>query len=283
MKVNLKLLKRLYLINHPSGNEVSMINFILNYCYKIPKLEIELDNYNNLFITKSTSNVDFYPCIVAHMDSVHDMQYQRDIVMYDDTIFAINTQFDKQCGLNADDCNGILIALQMLETLPNLKVCFTVEEEIGGIGASKASQNAEFFSDVSYLLQADRKHSGDLIIHTNGIQCASQDFINDISEITKEFSYNTTYGTFTDIGVLAEDLGISGVNISCGYYNEHTPKEYTVLSELQNCLNYIYKILTTVVLDKQYTIDVVSSAIPCDKCRTFDCYNCHYYNDIPNW
>jgi len=274
MKVNLKLLKDLYLINHPSGSENSMISFILNYCYKIPKLSFELDHYNNLFITKNTTNPEHYPCVVAHLDSVHNILSERKIINNNGIISSILTKTKTNCGLNADDCNGILVALQLLEVLPNLKVCFTVEEEIGGVGANETKFNTKFFENVNYLVQADRRGSSDLIYYTNGLICASSDFIADISELMEKYKYELVEGVFTDIGIMSNELGISGINVSCGYYNEHTSKEICKLSELENCLNFIYEIIKTVP-DKKYVLD--SLIIPCEKCSRFDCCNCSYY------
>ena len=41
-------------------------------------------------------------------------------------------------------------------------------------------------------------------------------------------------------------MEISCLNLSCGYYNAHTDSEYTVLSELENCLNFVMEICETV-------------------------------------
>ena len=161
MKVNLKLLKRLYLIDHESTNEHDMISFILNYCYKIPHLIFSIDKERNLFITKNTTNPENYACVVAHMDTIHNFTSARELVIKNNIITAKYIKSGIQCGLNADDCNGILVALQLLETLPNLKVCFTTQEEIGGIGAYEAANNIEFFLNVRYLIQADRRGNKD--------------------------------------------------------------------------------------------------------------------------
>ena len=118
-----------------------------------------------------------------------------------------------------------------------------------------------------------------------------------------EFGYSESVGIGTDIGVLAEELKLSGVNISCGYYKEHTDKEYTVIAELQNCLNFMEKLLLTIPTDKQYDIkieyvprtqtyggwdwnwrsDVYDDSpreyddeddLPCYHCTDYDCMNC---------
>ena len=301
MKVNLKLLKRLYLIDHISCEEHDMISFILNYCYKIPHLTFSMDKESNLFITKNTTNPEKYACVVAHMDTVHDFASARELVIHNGIISARYIKSGIQCGLNADDCNGILVALQLLETLPNLKVCFTTQEEMGGVGAREAANNIEFFLDVQYLIQADRRGNSDLITHTNGINSASEKFVEDIQSLMDKYNYSEKTGTFTDIGVLADELLISGVNVSCGYYNEHTFRETCNISELNNCLNFIHDIIVT--LDNQdamYSIQSQKSykhysntgynysnythndspnddyTLPCDYCIDQDCMHCKH-------
>ena len=280
MKVNLKLLKRLYLIDHESTNEHDMISFILNYCYKIPHLTFSIDKERNLFITKNTTNPESYACVVAHMDTVHTFASARELIIRDGIISAQYIKSGLPCGLNADDCNGILVALQLLETLPNLKVCFTTQEEIGGKGAYEAANNIEFFLDVRYLIQADRRGTSDLIIHTNGIDSASENFVKDIKPLMEKYKYFEETGTFTDIGVLASELLISGVNVSCGYYNEHTFKECCNINELNNCLNFIYEIITS--LDDQtitYTIKAQESYVS-NYYSSYD-YDNYIYDDSP--
>ena len=297
MKLNLNLLKRLYLIDHPSGNEGTMISFILNYCYKIPHLTFEIDDEKNLFITKNTTNPDSYACVVAHTDGVNEFYTNRELVLNENILSARYIPTKLQCGLNADDSNGICCALQLLEIFPNLKVLFTSQEEIGGTGATTACENYLFFTDVRYCIQADRRGKSDLIVHTNGIESADSKFVEDISDLMETYGYSENTGTFTDIGIIAEKLQISGVNISCGYYNEHFPTEVCNIDELQNCLNFMYSIVKkldnnkyyTVPVQKKYSFNNTSSIssnysfgfspdedMPCDKCINQDCMNCKY-------
>ena len=299
MKINLKLLKRLYLIDHESCKEHDMISFILNYCHKIPHLTFAIDKESNLFITKNTTNPESYACVVAHMDTVHSFTSARELVIKNNIITARYIKSGLQCGLNADDCNGILVALQLIETLPNFKVCFTTQEEMGGKGAQEAANNIEFFLDVQYLIQADRRGNNDLITYTNGINSASKKFIEDIQPLMDKYNYSEGVGTFTDIGVLADELLISGVNVSCGYYNEHTFKEICNISELNNCLNFIYDIIISLNdKDTMYSIQPQKPyenysntnysnyvyndypkddySLPCDHCSNQDCMNCKY-------
>lgn len=298
MKLDLNLLKRLLVIDHPSKKEWPMLSAIINECYKIGNLEFEMDDYANIFITKNTSNPDYYVGVIAHTDCVLP-HANKAVKIKQGKIFGKNPVTGKQIGLGADDTVGICIAIQLLKELPDLKVCFTTEEEIGFVGAECAAENIDFFHDVSYLIQADRRGSSDLITYTNGIYSASEDWLNEVTPLMCKYGYKEEYGLGTDVGVLAEKLELSGVNISCGYMSEHTDHEYITIDHVQNCLNFMEDIIKNIPLDKQYEIkidyraynryyggyDPKTSAfndypieddyeIPCDKCKDFDCMNC---------
>lgn len=298
--MDLDLLKTLYLINRGSHTEAPMINFILQYCRFNKQVLIEMDNEKNLFITKNINNSTYMPCIIAHMDTVFYFDFPRKLIQNGNFISAINAKTKKSCGLTADDSNGIYCALRLLNVLPAIKICFTTQEEVGGIGALKATENVEFFKNVNFLLQADRKGHSDIIIHTNGEKIASEAFITDISPIIKKYDYTFERGIFTDVGEIACEIGISGINISCGYYNEHTEKEICNIQELHKCLNLMKKIITTIRNKKPYKVEFPSfnyqkeffhkynfldsipyndkdpyyELFPCDTCKDMDCMHC---------
>ena len=65
----MELLKQLYKIHSPSGNERVMKKFIRKYVRKhIPDVKIETDRKGNLYLIKGVAET--YPCIVAHLDQV---------------------------------------------------------------------------------------------------------------------------------------------------------------------------------------------------------------------
>ena len=71
--INTELLERLYTINAPSQNTSAMNEFIHKWVIaNIEDCIVEDDEYGNLYITKGTS--DLYPCIVAHLDEVHNVE-----------------------------------------------------------------------------------------------------------------------------------------------------------------------------------------------------------------
>lgn len=290
-----------------------MITYILNYCKSIPNVTFELDHYNNLFVTKNTNNPETYPCLLAHTDQVTTNKGPYRIIDSGGIIYGVHKSDGSRCGLGCDDSNGICVALQLLSEMPDIKCIFTTEEEMGAKGATEACFNTDFLYNVKYFLQADRRGSSDLITFTNCIDVVTEEFLNDLKPIMEKYRYSENSGTFTDVGELVENTGICGVNISCGYYNEHTCNEYCKKSELETCLNFIYEIITTLTREEPYNIKInyksnynyyweyddrsefespsetdnyeptkvdIYNEIPCDTCRDMDCMNCKYVRDF---
>lgn len=113
-------------------------------------------------------------------------------------------------------------------------------EEIGCVGSQLADM--KFFDDCRYVLQVDRRNGGDLITDISG-RMVSNDFMKDLQPIMDKFGYKETTGLMTDVEELCENgVGISCVNMSCGYYNPHTNTEFTKVDELMNTLNFVLDI-----------------------------------------
>ena len=243
MKLNKELLKQLYVIKHPSNYENEMTSFIINFCHKLPGITFFIDHYSNLFITKNTTNPNVYPCLIAHQDEAVRYKYNKKVVERHPFMYGQYQESKKQCALGADDANGIYVILHLLEVLPNLKCVFTVEEELGCQGAEQAVLNISFFENCQYFIQADRRGKSDLITISNGIDITSPHFLRDIEPVMRKHGYKDHQGVFTDVGVFVEALNLAGINVSCGYYNEHTMYEKVNTLELENCLNFIHNVI----------------------------------------
>ena len=138
----------------------------------------------------------------------------------------MNPVFEDGYLYAAGDLPVLLVAhMDTVITTPNQMICydenldilFTEDEEIGGIGAIKAS-NTLPKPDVKYMIEFDRRGKKDCVFY----ECGNQDFI----DYVKTFGFKEDFGTFSDISILGEVWDIASVNLSCGYYNEHTKKEY---------------------------------------------------------
>ena len=235
----MQLLKTLYEIHSPSKREKQMRKFlrwwILN---NIKGATVTTDANGNLLVTKG--NATEYPCIVAHMDQVQDI-HSKDFraIETKDYILGFSLKNKQQDGLGADDKNGIWVALKCLQKYDAIKCAFFVCEEIGCVGSSAV--DLSFFSDCRFVLQCDRRNGNDLITSVWGDLC-SKEFLDDIDY--EKYGYKPTHGLITDVATLKErGLAVSALNISCGYYQPHTDQEFTIKSELKNCLNFVCHII----------------------------------------
>ena len=137
--------------------------------------------------------------------------------------------------------------LNKYELEPVIKIALFVGEEVGCIGSSGC--NMSFFDNAKYVIQCDRKHSGDFINSTYSTELCGDDFVS--NELKAKYGYKNTYGMMTDVETLKErGLKVACCNMSCGYYNPHTSTEFTNIKELINCLNFVREIVRTTPLTK---------------------------------
>lgn len=240
--MNKELLFQLYAIHSPSGGEKKMRKFIKRYIRQnCGECSIEQDMFGNLLITKGESGT--YPCLAAHMDQVqHNHSKDFCCVTNGDVVFGYSAKSREQQGLGADDKNGIYVCLECLRTFDVLKVALFVGEEIGCKGSRAVDLG--FFQDCRFIIEPDRMHGSDLITSMFCGGVCSHEFIKAIG--ADAFGYTEEQGSITDVGELVErGVGISCLNLSCGYYNPHTDEEFTVLSELENCYLFVCNIINT--------------------------------------
>ena len=169
--------------------------------------------------------------LVAHLDTVHKELPKT--IHYD----KIKKILSSPEGIGGDDRCGIYMILEIVK-YSKCSVLFCEDEEIGAIGAnnfikSSISKNLEF----NYIMEFDRKGSNDAVFY----DCANEEFEQ---FITKKF-FKTAYGSFSDISVLAPELGCAAVNLSCGYYNAHTTDEYVVWDEMMKSIWAAHEIIET--------------------------------------
>ena len=218
-----------------------MIKFLLWWIRNnVPGAKVDIDReIGNIYVTKGVS--DTYPCLVAHIDQVQSI-YSRDFQAIEtkDIIFGYSPKNKRLEGLGADDKNGVWVCLKCLMKYENIKVAFFTGEEVGCIGSSKA--NMDFFKDVRFVIQCDRRGSNDLIASICSTEIASKEFIEATGH--EAFGYHLEEGMMTDVLTLKENgLQVSAVNMSCGYYDPHSDHEFTVKRDLLNCLSFVEHII----------------------------------------
>lgn len=237
----MQLLSQLYKIISKSGAEDRVKSFVLD-CLKDEQMTVETDEIGNLFITKGKA--DSYPCLAAHLDEIH-APCEREVIVEEDKVFTVNRLWNR-VGCGADDKNGLWVIINLLHTEPVLKVAMFVQEERDGDLAGCRGARAcdlSFFNDVRYVLECDRKGCSDVVQIGKGetILC-EPDFIP--MEILQKYGYEMVHGGKTDVVELKmRGLDRPVCNIGCGYYDAHKNSEYTMFSQLQNCLAFVKEIL----------------------------------------
>lgn len=243
-KYNLNILLDLYKINSYSRYEHNISKYIIDYLSKF-NVKIKKDSIGNIYITKGESKN--YPCVVAHLDQVQNYDFTINPIIYHNKYILGFDSFYNQVGLGADDKNGIWIILNLLESEPILKAVLFVQEEIGCLGSYKC--DLSFFEDTKYIIQCDRKGNSDFIFSTYSIELCNKTFIP--RNLLNKYKYKPNTGIMTDVESL-KFLGYDKAccNLSCGYYNAHSNKEFTIIQDLFNCLNLVKEIIKTVPLTK---------------------------------
>ena len=145
------------------------------------------------------------------------------------------------CGLGADDRAGCAILWLLKDTGNNLLI--TDGEENGQIAAkwlvNSNTDIAEIIYNSSFIIQFDRRNGHDYKFYDIPV---SNEFENYIKE---ETGYtNAGKGSFTDIVTLCKNLkSCCGVNLSVGYYDEHSSTETLNIEEWRNTLKIAEKML----------------------------------------
>ena len=233
----MKLLRQLYGIHSPTGDEWNMICFVKEYLKEhVPEANVRMDRLGNLYVTKGTPGGG-YPTLACHLDQVQ-LQHSTDFeVLQDgDTLYGWSASRQEREGLGADDKNGIWICLRCLEQCPRLKVFMAVGEEKGCIGSNRADMR--FFADSLYVLEPDCKGGEEMHAVLRGIPCACEDFIEALA--LPKHGFVLTEGKTSDILALTlNDIGVSCINLPTGYHNPHKDDEFSVFGELEHCLNFV--------------------------------------------
>lgn len=217
--------------------------------------------------------------LVAHMDTVHS-QRVHDICKSDDGNILMSPQ-----GIGGDDRCGVFALVQAYHAA-QIKpwLLFTCNEEVGGLGAKKFClahnhhQLPNQLDQLKFLIELDRKGSDDAVYY----RCANHDFE---SYITGK-GFQTAQGSFSDISLIAPELGIAAVNLSCGYHNPHTLHEYINRSELNFTIQKVIEVVSDSVKHDSPKFEYVASSgslYPSQKNRPYNNLSILYnkQDDIP--
>lgn len=246
MARDIKFLKEVLSVPSYTGKEEMMVQFIVDWL-KSNNIEHYVDESYNVYAIKKDGTLnsnDYYPCVVSHTDTVHDLdsinikeemlpnadgELKLSLKAYDD--------FGSPTGIGGDDKCGIFACLELLKEMPNLKAAFFVSEETGCHGSRKADKR--FFNDVGYAIQFDAPENW-MVTET----CFGKRLFNKSSEffqtcdniLNENMSDRKEYMShpYTDVWALKGLFDFSCINFSIGYYKYHSVNEYVVVEDTFN-------------------------------------------------
>lgn len=179
--------------------------------------------------------------LVAHADTVFDVFYnepiQKHSVEIENDSFIGKNENGKRIALGADDRAGCAILWALKDA--GHSILLTDGEERGKIGSHwLMEQNpdiANIINQHQFIVQFDRCNRNDFKCYDVG----TDEFRAFIKEKTNFVEPNRE--SYTDICTLCKD--ICGVNLSVGYYDEHTSYERMNFNEWLHTLNIARKLL----------------------------------------
>lgn len=134
--------------------------------------------------------------------------------------------------LGADDRSGCFAISEILKDkeLRNCGVLLTNFEEAGGKGVKRFIQDhPQILNTYKIFVEIDREGVDQFTHYMEEID----PLINDLCE---QFNFNFNQGSYSDVADLSRHYKIPHVNLSAGYYNQHTKWEYLDYLTLSNIL-----------------------------------------------
>ena len=173
--------------------------------------------------------------VIAHLDTVHKRPPTENSLYYDK---KKNTLWSPD-GLGADDRAGIYIILKLISSGARPTVIFTTNEEVGALGAQALiTAHPDNYLNLKYLIELDRQGAQDCVFY----RCRNSKF----ELFVESYGFRTTWGTFSDISIIAPKWGIAAVNLSVGYFDEHSCAERLNLTYLHNTLERVEQMIADI-------------------------------------
>lgn len=233
-----------------SMKEKELYRFVKTFLMSLP-----FNSFNegkNYFIAWGSLDI----ALVAHLDTVFDFPPQE--LFYDrdkDTILTLGQ------GAGFDDRAGVYAILKILTEWKDVPptIIFTLGEEDYGVGAREAASDGlkEKAKRLKYMIELDRQGKDDCVFY----QCISRDFQSYVSS----FGFKKQPGSYSDIYFLMDEWQTCGVNLSIGYYDEHTDYEYLRPSQMEVTIIRVLKMLKDIKNVSRFRYKRVV-ACNCDRC-----------------
>lgn len=167
-----------------------------------------------------------YPLLCSHMDTINDA-YRGNAPQVSDLLFrdeTIQLRDTSECTcLGGDDRLGVWVALKLMAKGMPYGFAFFRDEEIGCKGSSASARFVDKLP-ITCFIGLDRRGFNEM---------ATYGYDNlDLLEIFSLRGYKEAQGSITDASNLSSSCtkNRACLNLSVGYWNEHTRDEFILLS-----------------------------------------------------
>lgn len=205
--------------------------------FKVERFKVIASISIKALVTFLSEVLEMYGYENIHVDAENYIYAEGEIniglVAHLDTVFCAPPEYifhdPDECviwspdGLGADDRAGVEAILEILDAGLRPHIIFCLGEECGGVGAQKLAK--DFRPQLNYLIEIDRAGVNDCVFYS----CDNRDFV----QYVEQFGFKEQMGSFSDITFLAPVWGCAAVNLSTGYFNEHSHTEYLDYSILE--------------------------------------------------
>jgi putative aminopeptidase FrvX len=260
--MDVNLLKNVLSIPSVSRFESDVRDFLISWAQD-NNINYRVDEFGNLFMMKGES--ESYPCVVAHMDTVH--RDQKDLVGRDKKLHIVETTTDEgnilyaqrkltsgvmcSTGIGGDDKAGVFIVLELLKQHDSIMAAFFIEEEIGCLGSKRAIGD-EWLEKAGYFIQFDAPTDDWISKVCSNVLLFDDNFEKMLEPVWDEFEMSkpSISDPFTDIKELRRNYDVNCINYFAGYMDMHSPFEYVVLEYVEKAINLAKATISTLGTDK---------------------------------
>lgn len=201
---------------------------------------------NKYIILKKDNKIK--PMLCVHLDTINthskcgDKLHNNDIVDFTDG-FMLKPTTTYSC-LGADDRAGVYMVLEhYVQLLDNFHIGVFCDEEVGGYGSNELTE----LTDVSCFIGLDREGS---------MEVATYGYNNrELIDLFVSKGFKEVRGSFTDASVLAGIHNKPCVNLSVGYYGQHSDGEYVLFKDMEDTLKVILNDVD-LVFKEDYPIEI---------------------------
>jgi hypothetical protein len=163
-------------------------------------------------------------------------------IMLDISDMRIKKKDRAMACLGADDGTGIWLCWELIKAGVEGLYIFHRAEEVGGRGSSYIANNdVEELEKYDFAVAFDRKDNFSIITQQVGQVCASQEFVDSLSEQLGMNHRADPGGSFTDTANYTDYIS-ECTNLSVGYFNAHSGNEQQDLDYVREFRDALIKV-----------------------------------------